>query len=303
MGNEYQPTSAGWIKANENPVLGGNLGTCFDISVLEDGHKYRMWFSWRPKESIALVESDDGIQWNAPTIVLGPNSMSKWEERLNRPCVLHTDNTYHMWYTGQTAKRSFIGYATSLDGMTWHRKSEKPVLEAKLRWENKSLMCPHVIWDEQQGAFRMWYSAGGQYEPRMIAHATSPDGIHWTKLKKPVFLPDRKNPWEKDRVAACQVIHVQDWFVMFYIGFSDIDHARIGIARSRDGIAGWERHPANPIIAPTPGSWDHDACYKPYAIYDGKQWMLWYNGRHGDTEQIGVAMHPGEDLGFDGSQD
>jgi len=29
--------------------------------------------------------------------------------------------------------------------------------------------------------------------------------------------------------------------------------------------------------------------------------MLWYNGRHGWLEQIGLAIHDGEDLGFDGT--
>ena len=43
---------------------------------------------------------------------------------------------------------------------------------------------------------------------------------------------------------------------------------------------------------------DHDACYKPYAIFDGRQWLLWCNGRHGGLEQIGVVFRPGEDLGF-----
>lgn len=299
MSIESQPSNAGWIKAIENPMLGGDLGTCFDVSVLEIGGIYRMWFSWRSKESIAFVESDDGVHWNAPIIVLGPNPATTWEERLNRPCVLYHDNNYHMWYTGQTKKRSFIGYATSLDGITWQRKSEKPVLETKTRWEKRSVMCPDVIWDEEQGLFRMWYSAGGQYEPKAIAHAMSRDGLQWIRLKKPVFVPDQSSSWEQDRVAACQVIQHRGWFVMFYIGFSDIDHAGIGIARSRDGITGWERHPANPIIAPTRGSWDHDACYKPYAIFDGKRWLLWYNGRNDGVEQIGLAIHSGMNLGFD----
>ncbi len=57
--------------------------------------------------------------------------------------------------------------------------------------------------------------------------------------------------------------------------------------------------PANPIIFPGKDQWDHDACYKPYAIFDGKKWLLWYNGRHGGLEQIGVVFHEGEDLGFD----
>jgi beta-1,2-mannobiose phosphorylase / 1,2-beta-oligomannan phosphorylase len=36
-------TTAGWAKYPGNPVLGGNLGTCFDISVLKEDETYRMW--------------------------------------------------------------------------------------------------------------------------------------------------------------------------------------------------------------------------------------------------------------------
>ena len=85
---------------------------------------------------------------------------------------------------------------------------------------------------------------------------------------------------------------------MFYIGFWDRDHAQIGVARSRDGIGDWQRHPANPIIRPGKDKWDHDAVYKPYAIFDGRRWLLWYNGRRGGMEQIGLALHDGEKLGF-----
>jgi hypothetical protein len=103
---------------------------------------------------------------------------------------------------------------------------------------------------------------------------------------------------EKDRVTGCQVVKQGEWHVMFYIGFSDQHHAQIGLARSKDGISGWQRHPANPIIRTGPGQWDADAVYKPFAIFDGRRWLLWYNGRKGDREQIGVAIHDGEDLGF-----
>src|SRR5690242_715335 len=78
-------TTAGWMKCPQNPVLGGDLGTCFDISVLREGEIYRMWFSWRPKKSIALVESKDGIEWSKPLIVIGPNDKTDWENDLNRP--------------------------------------------------------------------------------------------------------------------------------------------------------------------------------------------------------------------------
>jgi predicted GH43/DUF377 family glycosyl hydrolase len=292
-------TAAGWVKYPGNPVLGGRYGTCFDISVLRVGDRYRMWFSWRPKASIALVESRDGIHWSEPEIVLGPNKASGWEDDLNRPGVARHNGVYHMWYTGFNRQGSSIGYATSADGRRWKRMSPRPVLVAERPWEKQCVMCPHVFWDERMRLFRMWYSAGERNEPNSIGYATSGDGLRWTKHgANPIFVADPRHDWEKHKVTACQVERRGDWHYMFYIGFRDEPHAQIGVARSRDGITGWERHPANPIIRPGADRWDHDACYKPYAIFDGTQWLLWYNGRHGGVEQIGLATHQGEDLGF-----
>jgi len=291
-------SAGGWLKYEKNPVLGGQYGTCFDIAVLREGDVYRMWVSWRPKKSIALVESNDGLSWSAPEIVLPP-AKTGWEDDINRPGVLKRADGYHMWYTGQAKGHSWIGYATSPDGKTWKRMSDKPVLSFEKPWEKVAVMCPNVLWDEQAGLFRMWYSGGEQYEPNAIGYATSPDGLVWTKHENnPVFAADKTIPWEQDRVAGAQVERHGDWYLIFYIGYRDIDHAQIGLARSKDGIANWERHPENPIVRSGTGNWDHDACYKPYAIFDGKKWLLWYNGRRKSLEQIGVVIHAGEDLGF-----
>lgn len=294
-------TSGGWQKYAGNPVMGGQYGTCFDISVLKEDGAYRMWLSWRPKKSIALVESKDGIHWSEPPrVVLGPRPETGWEDDINRPYVLKRGDGYHLWYTGQSKGRSWIGYATSADGVTWKRMSDKPVLSADQPWEkNIAVMCPSVLWDETAKQFRMWYSGGEQNEPNAIGYATSPDGLTWTKrATNPVFAPDPQSAWEKHKVTACQMEKRDGWYVMFYIGFRDEAHAQIGIARSRDGLSRWQRHPANPIVRPGMNKWDHDACYKPYAIFDGAKWLLWYNGRHDALEQIGVVEHSGEDLGF-----
>ena len=291
-------TSAGWLKYEANPVMGGKYGTCFDISVLKEGATYRMWLSWRPRQSVALVESPDGIHWSEPPrIVLGPRKETGWEEDINRPVVVKRTDGYHMWYTGQAKDQSWIGYATSPDGVAWTRSSTKPVLSPDQPWEKVAVMCPHVVWDANARLFRMWYSGGEQYEPDAIGYATSSDGVVWAKhASNPVFKPEPANPWERAKVTAVQVERRGDWYLMFYIGFRDTDHAQIGLARSRDGIAGWERHPANPIVRPGNGKWDHDACYKPFAVFDGRKWLLWYNGRHGNLEQIGVVFHEGEEL-------
>lgn len=302
---QMKKTNAGWIKYAYNPVCGGSLGTCFDLSALKEGDIYRMWFSWRPRKSIALIESKDGIHWSEPVIALEPNALSGWETNMNRPVVIKRGEVYHMWYTSQFETspgqgKSYIGHAVSQNGVTWIRTSDQPVLIPVQPWEKVAVMCPHVIWDEEAGIYRMWYSGGEQYEPDALGYAVSTDGQHWTKHPdNPIFVADHTHAWESYKVAACQVIRHEGWYFMFYVGFANIDHACIGIARSRDGITQWQRHPANPVLGPgDEQSWDHDATYKPYAIYEQDRWLLWYNGRRGALEQIGLAFHDGDDLRF-----
>jgi len=292
-------TLGGWKKYSGNPVLGGNYGTCFDISVMKEGNAYHMWFSWRPRASVALVESQDGFHWSAPTIVLVPDKASGWQDDINRPVVIKQGDVYRMWYTGQAKGHSAIGYATSSDGVIWKRMSDKPVLSFDRPWEKVAVMCPDVIWDDNAKLYKMWYSGGEQYEPDAIGYATSADGMTWTKRENnPIFKADPNFQWEQNKVTACQVIADNGWYLMFYIGFRDVDHAQIGVARSKDGITNWQRLEANPVIRPGNDQWDADACYKPYAIFDGEKWLLWYNGRRKGWEQIGLAIHEGRDLGF-----
>ena len=291
----------GWIKHAANPVLGGFLGTCFDVSVLKQNGIYRMYFSWRPKKSVALTESRDGINWSEPVIVLEPRETpERWEDDVNRPAVIFRGGKYQMWYTGQDIPgapngKSRLFMAESSDGVTWERVGSKPVLSAEEEWEKAAVMSPHVLWDDAQKIYKLWYSAGEQYEPNAIGYAESSDGVHWVKHpSNPIFCANPGNLWEAHKVAGVQVIRKDGQYIMFYIGYRDEHFAQIGLARSADGITGWQRNPDNPIIFPEPGKWDGEACYKPYAIFEDGKWMLWYNGRTGHAEQIGLAVHDGE---------
>ena len=139
-------------------------------------------------------------------------------------------------------------------------------------------MCPHVLYDDRTRLFRMWYSAGDQFEPDAIGCAASRDGRAWTKeAGNPIFTPDKTQAWESHKVTACDVVREGAWHQMFYIGFRNLNEACIGLARSRDGVHDWQRLPANPIIRPggAAGAWDYDAVYKPAVIRDGNRWLLW----------------------------
>ena len=292
-----------FVKYENNPVLGGTeMGTCFDVYVTRDNGRYRMDFSWRPKKSLYVTFSDDGIHWDTPQLTLANDRSTGWENDINRNCVLKVDGKYKMWYTGQATKdgvwASWIGYAESQDGIHFERVQKDPVLVCDREWESPSVMNPCVLYED--GIYKMWYSAGETYEPNVLAYAESTDGIHWKKLgTEPIFAADPKNVYEQNRVGGCQIIKTEDMgYVLFYIGYETIHKAQICIARSDDGITGWTKSPANPIISPTPEAWDGDACYKPSFLWNAEQnkWMLWYNGRKGAPEYIGYAYKEGRML-------
>ncbi len=297
----------GWRKYPGNPIIGPEHGETFDATVLELPDRYRMYLSWRSTRSIAYTESRDGIHWGEIAKVLEADPDWGWQTDVNRQSVVLKHGEYHMWYAGQTAGSlggngggSWIGYAQSEDGIHW-RKRRDPVLCPDQPWEMNSLMCPHVLWDETMRKFRMWYSAGEWFEPDAIGYAESDDGIVWEKhAGNPVLGPVPDNLHERKKVAACQVVQASGWHFMFYISYEDEHKATISAARSPDGIARWQRHRENPLITcGVAGAWDAEAIYKPFVIHRDNRWILWYNGNARGVEHIGMAIHEGDDLGFD----
>ena len=281
-----------FFKHDKNPIFGNSkLGTCFDVYVTKDENRYRMDFSWRPHRSLAVSFSSDGINWENPQITLAPNPESGWEDGVNRNCVLKIGGKYKMWYTGQARGYSYIGYAESDDGIHFKRIQKDPIMICEYPWENFSVMNPCVLYEN--GKYKMYYSAGETYEPNVIAYAESDDGIVWRKSKiNPIITAVAANEFEQNRVGGCQVIKTDDMgYLIFYIGYRDIDAACICAAQSENGLTCWKRCDFNPLISPDKGKWDADACYKPSALWEEnlKRWRIWYNGRSGATEYIGMA--------------
>lgn len=297
--------TAGWKPEKYGPVLGGALGNCTDCHVIRENGIYKMWFTWQPVRCIAYTESQDGVDWEMPRLVLTPRYDSDWEiHEVSQPAVVHKDGIYHMWYTGRvypteiTAPRCCIGYAVSRDGIHWD-KHEAPVLVPTTDWENIAVMYPHVIWEGE--SFRMWYSAGRITEPNVIGAAASRDGIHWKRIQdQPVFIPYKEKYWESARVLSCFVCREENGsYTMFYVGEDGDGMPGIGIARSRDGVTDWQRNPANPVIAGTDGYWDWRGAGKMSVHRTEDGYRVWYKGIGSRFEEIGIAYHQGFDLGFD----
>ena len=237
------------------------------------------------------------------SIVLGPNDKTDWEADVNRPVVVK--NAATPITCGTPARpRATRGSATrpAPTARTGSAQSDKPVLSPDQPWEKVAVMCPHVIWDEHGEAVpdvvqrRRAVRAGRhrlRHQPRRPAAGRSAR----TTRSSP---PTRPRAWEQHKVTACQV--VRHGRLVF-----DVLHRlpRRGPRPDRhrplaDGITDWQRLPANPIISPGAGRLGRRRLLQ--AVRDlttsGKRWLLWYNGRRGRVEQIGLATHEGEDLGF-----
>ena len=285
-----------WIKSQLNPVLGNKtIGTLFDPFVIIHDNLYKMYVSWRSKGAIALSTSKDGIHWSDLEIILNKGISQSWESIVNRASILFLDGKFFLFYTGQNADKSKIGLAISENGYNFTRYKNNPILKPEYEYEKQSVMNPHVIYDKDEKIFKMWYSAGEIIEPDIICYAFSKNGIKWIKYKNnPIFFPNPNKIYlDYYKVGGCDVHKIsKKKYLMFYIGYSSLNSARIFVAESENGIHNWKRGNF-PIIKPKANQFDSEACYKPSALYDNKHngWFIWYNGRTNDKEYIGIAIY------------
>lgn len=290
---DYSPTCHGVVKYPSSVLGDRDTGSMFDPCVVRlPDSSYAMFVSCRKNGTIERWDSRDGISWSRTCTALQANDdCSSWDSVVNRAWVLRDRTVWHMWFTGQHEGKSSIGHATSVDGLVFARTSFQPVLSPELGIEGVAVMNPCVL--RVRDGFRMWYSAGDNYEPDVICEARSVDGITWTKSDYPV-ISQGCDCFDQFKVGGCSVLPLDgDQLVMFYIGYQNIDVARICLAISCDDGRSWRRANSNPIISPEKGCWDAHAVYKPSALLDnGRCVSIWYNARKNAAEYIGLATIP-----------
>ncbi|QDU78537.1 hypothetical protein Pla110_02410 [Polystyrenella longa] len=144
------------------------LEAVYAPTILKEGDQYRMWYTDVSADPwcIRAAESHDGRAWDVhPKPVLEVSA--KWEKsRLFYPCVMQTEGVYLMWYGSYWSDRpqtTAIGMAASVDGYTWFRNPDNPVLrpDSTRSWESHYTTSQSVIRDAD-GRFRIWYASRRQ---------------------------------------------------------------------------------------------------------------------------------------------
>ena len=171
-------------------------------SILKVGEQWWMWYNGRTDDrftgSIGLATSDDGLRWtkaNNGQPVLKHGAPGTFDStKVDHPAVLRFDGKFHMWYTaGDKRSRYTIGYATSPDGIRWTRENDaRPVLKPgqQGKFDDQVVLHPAVVRDDN-GLLHIWCNGVGPQRSFRVGHATSRDGIHWTRQNngQPVLEP------------------------------------------------------------------------------------------------------------------
>jgi hypothetical protein len=183
-----------WTMDPANPVLShgdpGEWDACFwnpAVAVVHDGTQFHMWYgggaSCTDPSTVrgGYATSPDGSVWAKYTDPVLPVGLpGSWDDYYVLPgAAILEGGVFKLWFNGHNGSFDQIGYAESLDGITWDKHLENPVLRSGAAgpWD-AWVFSPSVVLEGS--VYHMLYAgydrSGGDW---MIGYAFSSDGIHW----------------------------------------------------------------------------------------------------------------------------
>lgn len=283
--------------------------------VLDD--RVRVYFSTRERDSVGkflshVAYADFSRDMNrllgvSSHTVLPLGGLGCFDEHGIFPINLLKDGSRILAYTtGWNRKVSVsadasIGLAISHDdGQTFQRYGTGPLLTASL---TEPFLVADAFVQRYGGTYHMWYIYGTKWQKfsevappdrvYKIAHAASPDGIHWKRDGR-LIIGDRLNADECQALPT--VICLDGVYHMYFCyrqayGFrTDSSRGyRIGYACSSD-LKTWVRDDSQAGIDVSTEGWDAQMqCYPHVFECDGRAYLL-YNGNEFGRYGFGLAV-------------
>lgn len=263
------------------------------------GARFKMWYGslW----GVGYATSDDGLSWVKKPDAIIKQTISTEKGALNQPSVVLRDGVWHMTYFGVGEDgKGRVHYAKATDPAgPWEKGG--PVVVPTEAWEDDYIYNSSLMFDEQEGVWKMWYTAGkiasAGGEPEFICYATAPQASGpWTKSpSNPLLGPMKDGGWASLGVGGPNVRKLKDGtYDMVILGWQADWPSRGGRLRSADGIK-WtlDRSKMHLDLGIAGGVEDH-MIYRQYIVnVDGVEWM-YYNVKNQRTtawiETVNLAL-------------
>jgi hypothetical protein len=121
--------------------------------VLRNEGEWHMWYGsnlrWGKTQAdmfhmIKHATSCDGYEWKRDgQVAIQPSDSTEYA--FARPCVIKDIQRYRMWY-GYRGSAYRIGYAESVDGLSWNRKDDEVgIAPSPGEWDGESIEYPSVL--------------------------------------------------------------------------------------------------------------------------------------------------------------
>ena len=203
------------------------------------------------------------------------------------PTVLLVNDTFQMWfatvlYDPSQGPMVGIGYAFSIDGITWEDDSSAFIEPGDPgSWDSKVRDTPFVLKDAT--GYKLWYtgsdSIGSWSDPLqlVIGYATSQNGRDWEFFSNPVLLKGPPGSWDEYWVESPCVTFENGIYKMWYTGAGS-GGIQIGYATSVNGWE-WEKYSSNPVLTVgEQGSGEDFMVGLPAVIKRDTTYEMWYAG-------------------------
>ncbi len=150
-----------FVKFSPAPVIDRNSIdplSIFSSWAIVENSAWKIWHgtntTWEHCEFdlnaiIRYATSADGIHWqrsNHIALNTGPG-----ESAVARPCVIHENGQYHMWYSRRIGRKetSRLGYAVSENGIDWQRRDDLMNLTTSDSGWDSQMICYPCVFDHQ----------------------------------------------------------------------------------------------------------------------------------------------------------